>query len=73
MHTEVDFPGGPETNILHYNSGALGSIPGQGTKSHMPQLRMFMPQLNIPHVARKTEDTKCHNEELAQPNKYKNK
>ena len=29
------------------NAGALGSIPGQGTRSHMPQLM-------IPHAATKT-------------------
>ena len=27
------------------NAGCLGSIPGQGTRSHMPQLRVRMPQL----------------------------
>ena len=36
------------------NSGGLGSIPGQGTRSHMPQLRVRMPQLKIPHAATKT-------------------
>ena len=25
--------------------GDLGLIPGQGTRSHMPQLRAYMPQL----------------------------
>ena len=34
--------------------GALGSSPGQGTRSHMPQLRVHMPQLKIPHAATKT-------------------
>ena len=33
-----DFPGGPVAKILHPNAWGLGSIPGQGTKSHMPQL-----------------------------------
>ncbi|TEA23136.1 hypothetical protein DBR06_SOUSAS5410070, partial [Sousa chinensis] len=27
------------------NTGVLGSIPGQGTRSRMPQLRVLMPQL----------------------------
>ena len=27
------------------NAGGLGSIPGQGTRSHMLQLRVHMPQL----------------------------
>ena len=30
------------------NAGSLGSIPGQGTRSHMLQLRVFMPQRKIP-------------------------
>ena len=36
------------------NAGGLGSIPGQGTRSHMPQLRARMPQLKTPHAATKT-------------------
>ncbi|TEA35059.1 hypothetical protein DBR06_SOUSAS33710015, partial [Sousa chinensis] len=27
------------------NAGGPGSVPGQGTRSHMPQLRVPMPQL----------------------------
>ena len=30
-----------------YNVGGSGSTPGQGTRSHMLQLRVHMPQLNI--------------------------
>ena len=33
------------------NAGGPGSIPSQGTRSHMPQLRSCMPQLKIPHAA----------------------
>ena len=33
------FPGGPVVKTAHRNAGSLGSIPGQGTRSHMPQLR----------------------------------
>ena len=29
------------------NTVGLGSILGQGTRSHMPQLNVFMPQLKI--------------------------
>ncbi|TEA36264.1 hypothetical protein DBR06_SOUSAS18910032, partial [Sousa chinensis] len=36
------------------NAGGPGSIPGQGTISHMPQLRVCMPQLKIPHDTTKT-------------------
>ena len=32
------------------NAGGLGSILGQGTISHMLQLRVCMPQLKIPHI-----------------------
>ncbi|TEA37350.1 hypothetical protein DBR06_SOUSAS1910041, partial [Sousa chinensis] len=35
------------------NAGGLGSIPGQGTRSHMPQLRACTSQLKIPHTATK--------------------
>ena len=35
------------------NAGGPGSIPGQGTRSHMPQLRVPMLQLKIPHAATK--------------------
>ena len=35
------------------NAGGLGSIPGQGTRSHMPQLRVCMLQLKIPHATTK--------------------
>ena len=37
------------------NAGALGSILGQGTRSHVPQLRFCMPQLKIPRVATKNQ------------------
>lgn len=37
-----------------------GSIPALGTRSHVPQLRVLMPQLKIPH------------KDLVQPNKQIN-
>ena len=36
------------------NAGGPGSIPGQGTRSCMSQLRPRMPQLKILHAATKT-------------------
>ena len=36
------------------NAGGLGSIPSQGSRSHMPQLRVLTLQLNIPHAITKT-------------------
>ena len=51
------------------SAGGLGSIPGQGTRSHMPQLRIRMPQLKILHVTTKRsrtpqlKDPACRNED----------
>ena len=39
----------------------LGSIPGQRTRSHMPQLRAHMPQLKILHATVKTIAVKLIN------------
>ena len=36
------------------NVGGPGSIPGQGARSHISQLRVHMPQLKMPHAATKT-------------------
>ncbi|TEA36535.1 hypothetical protein DBR06_SOUSAS15910004, partial [Sousa chinensis] len=41
------------------NAGDPGLIPGQGTRSHMPQLRVRILQLRSPHAA--TKDLACHN------------
>ena len=35
------------------NGRGSGSIPGQGTRFHMPQLRAHMSQLKIPRAATK--------------------
>ena len=44
-----DFPGGPVAKAPSSQCrGPLGSIPGQGTRSHMPPLRDNVLQLNIP-------------------------
>ena len=42
------------------NAGVPGYIPGQGARSHMPQLRARMLQL---------KDPRRGNKDLAQPNK----
>ena len=36
------------------NAGGLGSIPDQGTRSHMQQLRFQTPQPDILHATAKT-------------------
>ena len=39
------------------NAGSQGSMPGLGARSHLPQLRVQMPQVkcHIPHAATKTQ------------------
>ena len=48
-HSPVDLALGPACM-----AGDPGSIPGQGTRSHMPQLK-------IPHAVMKIEDPACFN------------
>ena len=43
------------------NAGGLGLSPGQGTRSHMPQLRVHMPVLKILPAAMKIGDPTCCN------------
>ena len=50
-----------------------GLIPGQETRSHMPQLRVHMLQLKIAPATTEdpaccNEDPACGNEDLEQPN-----
>ena len=42
-----DFPCCPVLRLHAPNVGDLGSIPGQGIRSHLPQLRVCMLQLKI--------------------------
>ena len=44
-----NFSGGPVAKTSHSLAGGPGSIPGQGARSHMPQLK-------IPHVTMKIRD-----------------
>ena len=53
----------PETSLVvqclrfhALSTGGPGSIPDQGTRAHMPQLRVRMPQLKISCAATKIED-----------------
>ena len=39
------------------SAGGLGLIPSQGTRPHVMKLRVGMPHLKIPHVARKSLST----------------
>ena len=49
-----EFPSGPMAKTLCSRCSDLGSIPGQGTRSHMLQLRVHMPQPKILSAATKT-------------------
>ena len=51
------------------NAGGPGLISGQGTRSHIPQLRVLILQLKIPQATTKTEDPECLGEDPVQPNK----
>ena len=53
-----DFPGGPVAKTPSSQCRALGSIPAQGTRSCVPQLRHH------------TEDPTCCSWDLVHPNKY---
>ena len=55
-----DFPGGPVAKTLLPIQRARGSIPGQGTRCHMPQLKTLRATLKI-------KDPACLNLNPAQP------
>ena len=42
------------------SAGGLGLIPGQGSRSHIPQLRVLMLQLKIPDAVTKIWDPVCN-------------
>ena len=56
------FPGGLVAEFTVLMQGALGLTPHQGTRSHMPLLKIL-------HATTKTEDPMCHNYVLLQSNK----
>ena len=45
--------------IFTPNAGGPGSIPGQGTRYHVLQLRVHMLKLKILHETMKIEDPEC--------------
>ena len=49
----LEFTDGPVVKTLPSNTEGVGSIPGQGTRSHMLPLRVLMPQL-IPGTVKYT-------------------
>ena len=49
LHSKIQAPGLPSglvAKTLATNAGGLGSIPGQRTRSHMPQLRPSTAKIN---------------------------
>ena len=59
--THRDFHGGPMAKALCAQCRGLGSIPGQGTRSHMSQRWVHMLQLKTPHSAIKTWYSQINN------------
>ena len=56
MKETKDFPGGPVAKTPR--SKGLGSVPGQGTRSHVVQLGVCMLQLKIPWATTETQMNK---------------
>ena len=52
------------------NAQGPDSIPGQETRSFMPQLRVRILQLKILRDRTKTDEPKCPNQDLGRPNKH---
>ena len=53
MSVSGDFPGGPVAKTPRSHAGGPGSIPGQGTRSLMPQLKSSHATTKIQHAAMK--------------------
>ena len=58
-YNQRDFPGGPEADS-ELNAGGPGSIPGQETRPHTPQLRVYMLQLKFLYATTKTQCSEIH-------------
>ena len=74
-HQGKNEPGGTSLvvqwlRLCTLNAQGPDSIPGQETRSYVPQLRVHMLQLKILHDKTKTDDPKYHNQDQVQPNKY---
>ena len=54
VHCLRDFLGGPMTKTPHSQCREPRFDPGSGSKSHMLQIRVLMPQLKISHATTKT-------------------
>ena len=56
----MDFPGGPMVKTHAPNEGGPGSIPGQGTRSHVLQPRVHMLPRKIPRAATNTQKSQIN-------------
>ena len=56
-----DFSGGPVVILHAPNAGVQGSIPGQGTRSHMLQLKIMHTTTKIPRALPKTQCSQIKN------------
>ena len=54
-----DFPSGPAAKTPH-SQRRRPEIPGQGTRSHILQLRVHVLKLKNPHPAMEIEDPGCY-------------
>ena len=50
-NSSLDLPSGPEAKTLYSHAASLGSIPSQGIKFHMTQLRVHMCMLSCSVMA----------------------
>ena len=57
-----DFAGGPGAKTMSLRQGVQGLIPGRGTRSCMPQLKIW-------HATVKIKVPTCCDQDLVQPNK----
>ena len=50
----------PRLGLCTSNAGGMGLVPGEGTRSHMQQLRIHMSKLKILLAATKIDDLASH-------------
>ena len=65
-----DFPGGPVAKTPHSRCRVLGSIPGQGSRSHMPQPGVCKLQLKILRAGTKTQCSQIKKKERRRREKW---
>ena len=72
MYDQGDFPGGPVAKTPWSQYRGSGSISGQGSRSHMLQLRVPVVYATRSHVPYEDRQSQCRNEDTVQPDKYSN-